>query len=368
MKNIVNLLHRRNNHNSLSLKNCLSGAICSLTLAVSAIFSITPDADACTRVLYTGSDNLYVIGRSLDWRTPIPTNLYVYPRGLHKKGSNLPGAVEWVSKYGAVYAVGYDGGVTEGMNERGLVVNGLFCKGTVYENDSTKGRAPMSMSMFVAWILDTCETVDDVRALMEAHDFNLGGSTFDGGTVSALHWGATDHTGATIIFEFDHGDIKVYDAGDYYALANDPEWPAMTAIVDYWNKIGGNHMLPGTVTSADRCVRANYFAHHVEKTADADLGAAICRTVLEYSSVPYSYMIEGEPNLSSTQWRSLSNVRDLRYYFDIVTNTGCYYIDLKGLILKDGAPILKLDTSKNTSLNGNANAALKPSDGFTPMY
>ena len=92
----------------------------------------TQYADACSRILYVGSDSLRIVGRSLDWKTPIPTHLYVYPRGIAKEGHSLPGAVKWVSKYGAIYAVGYDGGVTEGMNEKGLVVNGLFCKGTVY--------------------------------------------------------------------------------------------------------------------------------------------------------------------------------------------------------------------------------------------
>lgn len=351
------------------MKNMLRYAAAPLmAVAAFAAIMVSSDAEACTRVLYRGENNLYIVGRSLDWKTPIPTNLYVYPRGISKKGSNLPNSVEWTSRYGAVYAVGYDGGVTEGMNEKGLVVNGLFCKGTVYGNESTAGRPAMSMAMFVAWILDTCADVGEVRALMEEHNFDLGGATFDGGTVSALHWGVTDHTGATIIFEFDHGDIKVYDAGDYLALANDPDWPAMTAIMDYWNRIGGKNMLPGTVTSPDRCVRANYFAHHVKAVEDADLGASICRTVLQNSSVPYTYMIEGEPNLSSTQWRSLSNVRDLRYYFDIVTSDGCYYIDLKGLILKDGAPILKLDTSEADGATGNANNLLKESKGFTPMY
>ncbi len=105
-------------------------------------------AEACSRVLYVGNDSLRIVGRSLDWKTPIPTNIYVYPRGMRKMGNSLPGSVTWTSKYGAVYAVSYDGGVTEGMNEKGLVVNGLFCKGTVYESDSTANRPPMSRPGF----------------------------------------------------------------------------------------------------------------------------------------------------------------------------------------------------------------------------
>lgn len=120
--------------------NTLKTAALACTLGAASFFS--PFSDACTRVVYHGSDSTFVVGRSLDWKTPIPTNLYVYPAGMEKVGSNQPGAISWVSKYGAVYAVGYDGGITEGMNEKGLVINGLFCKGTVYDNEDTRNLPP----------------------------------------------------------------------------------------------------------------------------------------------------------------------------------------------------------------------------------
>lgn len=335
-------------------------------LAFAALHS--PDAWACTRVFYHGQDSTFVIGRSLDWKTPIPTNLYVYPAGMEKVGSDAPGAIKWTSKYGAVYAVGYDGGITEGMNEKGLVINGLFCKGTVYDNEDTKNRPPMSLAVFVGWLLDMNETTDEVVAVLKEHNFTLSGATFDGGTVSALHWGITDASGKTAILEFDHGVIKVYDPGDYRAMTNDPQWPDMMTIMAYWDKIGGTHMLPGTVSSPDRCVRANFFAHHVEATSDPSLAVSITRSILVNSSVPYTYLIEGEPNVSSTQWRSYADIKNRRFYFDIVTNPGYYYIDLTKCDLRKGAPVLKLDTSKETMLVGEANHALKKSAPFTPIY
>lgn len=350
---------------SKSLSRILASSVIAGSAFVPGFCSM---GDACTRVAYCGDEGLVVVGRSLDWKTPIPTNLYVYPSGMAKKGSNLPGCVEWTSKYGAVYAVGYDGGVTEGMNEKGLVVNGLFCKGTVYDNEETAKRPPLSMAMFVAWLLDNNATTQEVEEVLRRHEFSLGGATFDGGTVSALHWGVTDASGRSIIFEFDHGDIRIYDMGEYRAMTNDPVWPEMTAVIDYWNKVGGSHMLPGTVTSADRCVRANYYAHHVKATADSELGVSICRSILVNACVPYTYMIEGEPNLSSTQWRSFANVRDRRYYFDIVTNLGVYYIDLQKCNLKKGANVLRLDTSASQGMVGDVTSKLKKSVPFTPMY
>lgn len=324
--------------------------------------------DACTRVLYKGLDSLYVVARSLDWKTPIPTNLYVYPKGMEKVSSDQPNHIKWTSKYGAVYAVGYDGGVTEGMNEKGLVVNGLFCKGTVYNNTQTDDRPMMSLSVFVAYLLDMNETVDEVREVLERHDFQIQGATFDGGTVSALHWGVTDATGKSIIFEFVNGDIQIHDMGDYRAMTNDPTWPDMIAIIDYWEKIGGKNMLPGTVTSPDRCVRANYFAHHVKPVAEQGLGVSIARSVLMNSCVPYTYEIQGEPNLSSTQWRSYADLRDLCYYFEFVTNTGYYYVDLKKVNLNKGASVMKFDTSKSNDMAGEINKYLEKSNPFTPMW
>ena len=336
-------------------------------LAGAAPLSVST-ADACSRILYKGDNNLFVVGRSLDWKTPIPTNLYVYPRGIVKQSSDQPEHLSWVSKYGAVYAVGYDGGVTEGMNEKGLVVNGLFCRGTVYNNPTPAGRTQMSLAVFVEWLLDLNATTDEVVKALTNWNFDIQGATFDGGTVSALHWGVTDASGKSIIFEFNEGKVNIYDMGDYRAMTNDPKWPQMTAIIDYWNNVGGRNMLPGTVSSPDRCVRANYFAHHVKATDNADLGVAITRSVLVNSCVPYTYEIADAPNLSSTQWRSYANTRDLRYYFDIVTNPGYYYVDLKQVDLRPGAPVLKLDTSATSDLVGDAAKRLRKSKPFTPMY
>ncbi len=82
-------------------------------IAFAASMGFSQKADACSRILYEGTDSLYVVARSLDWKTPIPTNLYVYPAGIYKQGSSTPNGINWTSKYGAAYAVGYDVGITE---------------------------------------------------------------------------------------------------------------------------------------------------------------------------------------------------------------------------------------------------------------
>ncbi|MDE6610450.1 MAG: linear amide C-N hydrolase, partial [Muribaculaceae bacterium] len=132
--------------------------------------------------------------------------------------------------------------------------------------------------------------------------------------------------------------------------------------------IGGSNMLPGTVKSPDRYVRGYYFDGHVAKTADADLGLAIIRSIMANVSVPYMYTVETEPNVSSTQWRSYSNIRDRLYYFDIVTNPGIFYIDLKKCDLRQGAPVLKFDTSVSQDYMGDVTDRLVESEPFKPMF
>lgn len=340
-----------------------------IVVAIVAIATSAPSrSKACTRVVYKGVNNLYIAGRSLDWKSPIPTDLYVYPAGMEKRGDLQPDAVRWKSKYGAVYAVGYDGGVTEGMNEKGLSVSGLFCKGTVYSNDSTKNLPPISLAMFPAWLLDMNATVPEVLAMVEKHDFNISAATFDGGTVSALHWGVTDAQGRCAVIEFDHGSIRTYTGDKCRVLTNAPQWEAMQAIDEYWNSVGGVNMLPGTVRSADRYARGAFFIHNVEAVSDGELGVSICRSVLETCSVPYLYTVNGEPDVSSTQWRSFANLRDKCYYFDIVTNPGIFYVDLTKIDLQPGAPVLKLNSADSKSYCGDVTSLLKKSAPFTPMY
>ena len=84
------------------------------------------EADACTRVVYHG-DSVTATGRTLDWKTPIPTALRVIPRGEHHISFDDPtDNIEWTSKYATVMAVSYNMGYSEGMNEKGLAANVLY--------------------------------------------------------------------------------------------------------------------------------------------------------------------------------------------------------------------------------------------------
>ncbi len=326
-------------------------------------------ADACSRVVYQGDKGYVLVGRTLDWRTPIPTNLYVYPRGVAKTSMPTEPCLSWRSKYASVVAVGYDGGVTEGMNEKGLVMNGLFCKGTIYKVATGHDNTPvMSLAMIVSYFLDNFATVDETEAWLNANQFGIFGQTFDGGTVSALHWALTDTTGETLVMEYVDGQLTMHRGKEYKVLTNDPPLDQMESIEKYWEGVGGVNMLPGTVKSADRFVRASFFIHHVPTDFEYPQALGSLESIMGTVSVPYGYEIEGEPNVSSTQWRSVSDATGGKYYFKFADSTGDLWIDMGRLRLNPGAPILKLDTAKHPGFTGCANDILEESKGFTPMW
>lgn len=340
-----------------------------MLLTAAAIGSVA--AYPCSRIVLRGdSTEIVQVGRTLDWRTPIPTNLYVYPAGMAKQSNNTGALYNWTSQYGTVLAVGYDGGVTEGMNDQGLVMNGLFCKVSKYPTaEQDPSRPMMSLAVFVSWVLDQCSDVPQVAELMRTHPFSVGGATFDGGTVSLLHWGVTDIHGNTLVIEYDNGNLNLYESPAYQVLTNDPTFPKMQAISEYWQGIGGQNFLPGAVRSSDRFVRADYFVHHVPVTGiTSDQGVTELMSIINNVAVPSGYEIPGSPNLSSTQWRSLADLNRLRYYFQFVDQQSSFYIDLTTLKLTPGSPVLKLDTTDRANFTGCMNKHLKVSKPFTPMW
>lgn len=339
-----------------------------LFLTLAGALLTAGSAMPCSRVVLYGGDSLTLVGRTLDWRTPIPTNLYVYPRGMQKQGMPDGNTYRWTSKYGTVLAVSYDGGVTEGMNEKGLVMNALFCKGSQYRA-SPDGKLPaLSLAVFISYFLDNFATVDEVKTWLDNNEFAIYGARFDQGTEAALHWAITDTTGKTLVMEFQHGNLDVYVSNEYDALTNDPPFEQMLAINNYWKQIGGANMLPGTVRSPDRFARASFFINHVPSNVDHKQATAEVLSVLANVSVPLGYELEDAPNLSSTQWKSVADANKRIYWFGFTTQFAVFNIDLSKINLAAGAPVLKLDTSKHTDMHGCVNNLLQKSAPFKPMW
>ena len=94
-----------------------------IVLGAAALAFLPTESPACTRAVYLGPEGMTVTGRTMDWREDPLTNLYIFPRGTARRGANTDNTVFWTSKYGTLSAAGYDIGITDGMNEAGLMTS-----------------------------------------------------------------------------------------------------------------------------------------------------------------------------------------------------------------------------------------------------
>ena len=75
-------------------------------------------------------------------------------------------------------------------------------------------------------------------------------------------------------------------------------------------------MLQGTNRAADRFARASFYIHAIPQTDDMRVSVASVFSVIRNCSVPFGISSEVEPNISSTRWRSVSDQKNLVYYFE----------------------------------------------------
>ena len=303
---------------------------------------------ACTRALYLGPGGMVVTGRTMDWAEDLHTNLYIFPRGIARRGANSANTVSWTSKYGSVVATGYDIGVSEGMNERGLVVNLLFLPESVYSRPNDD-RPIMGMSIWTQYVLDNFATVDEAVAELAKQTFRISAPDLPGGKQSRLHMAISDPSGDSAILEYVDGELQIHHGRAYQVLTNSPLYPQQLAINDYWKQLGGLVTLPGTNRSSDRFVRASFYVNASSQSENPKVAVPTVFSVMHNVAVPNGITTPGQPQLSSTQWISVADQKNRIYYFEPVLDMQVFWVDLGQVDFAAGQPERKLQMDGNTT-------------------
>lgn len=265
-----------------------------IVLGVAALAFLPTESPACTRAVYLGPEGMTVTGRTMDWREDPLTNLYIFPRGTARRGANTDNTVFWTSKYGTLSAAGYDIGITDGMNEAGLVANLLFLPESVYERPGDT-RPVMGLSIWTQYVLDNFATVDEAVAELSKEKFRIDAPDLPNGVKSRLHLAISDASGDSAIFEYVDGRLSVHHGREYQVMTNSPFYDRQLAILDYWQQIGGLTMLPGTNRAPDRFVRASFYINAVVKSADPKVAVPAVMSVMRNVSVPYGISTPDKP-------------------------------------------------------------------------
>ena len=344
--------------------NLLKSAL--LTLAASScLLQVIP----CTRVVYKGPNGTIITARSMDWRDEIPVNLWVFPKGMERDGVVGKLSVKWTSKYGSVLASAWDIATTDGMNEEGLVANVLWLAESQYPAFNPKGDVKgLSISAWAQYVLDNFATVNEAVTALGQEDFVVVSDVIPGtDKFTTLHLSLSDKTGDNAIFEYIDGKLIIHHDPSYTVMTNSPAYDQQLALNAYWQGIPGTIMLPGTNRAADRFVRASYYIDAIPQTDNTRNSLASVFSVIRNCSVPFGISSPSEPNISSTRWRSVSDQKNLVYYFETVNAPSTFWLDLKELDLSEGAKVLKLQVDGNFNLAGLSNGQLVQKEPFKFM-
>ncbi|SEH59723.1 choloylglycine hydrolase [Mycolicibacterium rutilum] len=320
----------------------------------------------CTRVVYLGTSDRIVTGRSMDWKAEIATNLWALPRGVQRTGQAGANSAQWTSKYGSVVATGYDICTTDGLNEAGLAVNLLWLAESQYPAATADGPA-VSLALWGQYVLDNFATVAEAVQALRATPLRVATTEVPGeGRMATLHLAMSDRTGDSAIIEYIDGEQTIHHGRQYQVMTNSPTFDKQLAITEYWKDIGGTVMLPGTNRAADRFVRASFYINTVPKTDDPLLAAATVFSVVRNASVPYGIATADEPNISTTRWRTVIDHKALRYFFESALSPNTFWVELDNLDLSPGAPTkrLPLGEGEKTIYAGDASARFEQADPF----
>ena len=337
-------------------------------LAAAALLAAAPAVEACTRAVYLGPEDRILTGRSMDWKLPMVSNLWVLPRGMARDGAAGPRSAQWTAAYGSLVVTGYDIATADGMNEAGLVANLLWeVEATYPEDDGVTPR--VSLSVFPQYLLDRHATVAEAVADLRANPVQVAGGEVPvgpPGREATVHVSLSDATGDSAVIEFVDGEMTIHHDRAHQVMTNEPTYDRQLAILEYWQGVNPREFLPGTVRASDRFVRANFYINAVTQSADPHVAAASVFSVIRQVSVPWGISVADAPNLSTTRWRVVADHKDRRYHVESVLSPSVFWVDLDALDFAEGAEVRKLDLGVDMSrvLSGEVSADFVPAEPF----
>ncbi|MGE4423025.1 MAG: linear amide C-N hydrolase [Pseudodesulfovibrio sp.] len=324
-------------------------------------------SQACTGMRVKAKDGSLVFARSMEFGTQTESDLMIAPRGMTWTSQAPDGSkgLHWKSKYAFV---GPDGLTMkrplEGINEKGLYVGGFWMPAgetTFPKLDPADYSKAVSQLDFVARLLSTCATVDEVRA--EVSGMKLAGVEIKQLNLLPLaHWTALDSTGRMIAIESIGGKVAITD-NPVGVFTNAPSfgWHLehlrmyinlrpdnvdSARIGDYRMKPFGEGSgligLPGDLTPPSRFVRAAFYADSALTPADADGAVTLGMNLIAAFSIPTGVSrgtgSDGKPEYDFTQWTTVYDLSRKAVYFRAYDNQDYRKVRFDALPLDGTAP------------------------------
>lgn len=359
------------------------------TLAASLALATSPTF-ACTGISLKAQDGAAIRGRTLEFGFPLQSNVLIVPAGKEMAGTLPDGGkgLGYTTRYGLVGATALAMPIIiDGLNDQGLSVGLFYFPGYAKYTEVTKENASRAIAPheFGLWVLANFATVDEVKkglqdiVVVPTPAPGLGSSQ---GMVAGVHFFIQDKSGKSIAVEPVDGTLKVHDA-PLGVMTNAPtyDWH-MTNLANYINlsvkdlepeKLGpvtltapgagsGLHGLPGDFTPPSRFVRAAIFSQNAAPNATAEDAVFSAFHILNQFDIPKGSVVNaavGQAMDEITEWTSVNDLENLRWYFRTFEDQSIRVVDLKEAIAAAKGEIRTIDMETSTQAVENVSAEVK---------
>ena len=351
-------------------------------------FATTPSF-ACTGISLKAGDGAAIRGRTLEFGFPMQSKVLVVPAGQELSGTLPDGGkgLVYKSRYAFVgaNALGLPA-ILDGINDQGLSVGLFYFPGYAKYaevTDENKSRA-IAPQEFGVWALANFATVDEVREAVKnivVVPTPAPGLGSPQGAVAGAHFFLQDKSGKSLVVEPVDGTLKLHDA-PLGVMTNAPtyDWH-MTNLSNYINlsvkdidraKVGGVTVpafgsgsgllgLPGDFTPPSRFVRAVVYSQSAVPNQTANEAVLAAFHILNQFDIPKGAVMNsavGEPTAEITEWTSVADLKNLRWYFRTVADQSIRVVDLKEALdaAKGEIATIEMETSTQPIANVSASA------------
>jgi choloylglycine hydrolase len=335
--------------------------------AAAIVLAASHIADACTRVLWNNSKLAVFAARTMDWPESTDPILTAFPRGMSRDGGRAGPArvvaenpAKWTSKYASMVTTIYGIDTADGFNERGLGAHMLYLTATDFgARDASKPG--LQAGLWAQYALDNSATVNEALDVLdkiqvvtvEAH-----------GHQASVHLALEDAGGDSAIIEYIGGKPVVHHGRQFTIMTNDPAYNEQLALL---KKLDFSHPssdmpLPGNVNPRDRFARADYYLGMLPAPTDEREAVAGMLAIARNVSVPFGAPYKNF-GIYNTEYRTVMNLTDKRYYFELSTAPNVVWADLLEMNLSSGAPTMVLNPN-NIALSGNVTDRFRAGAAF----
>jgi choloylglycine hydrolase len=177
-------------------------------------WALMSQVDACTAFQLKATDGSWIYCRSMEFGINMDSDFLIVPQGMDYTGTAPQGkaGLKWKTKYGFA---GLNQRleptfISDGMNEKGLVASILYLPHFAHYEapDSAKTDRTLGMWELPAFILGTCSTIDEVKAVLPTILVAQEPVPVLGNFILPLHLYVSDAAGKVLIVEYVKGERR----------------------------------------------------------------------------------------------------------------------------------------------------------------